>query len=96
MNSPTLTLLTTLLSKHYKFHQIEEWLEVPLDGDVANNLIEEDEGWVLEPFKSIKSLDEVEHKEYQIVASQVAKRLKTKECIWVYCTGVTRMHQKSE
>ena len=63
------------LCNHFRFDKFEKWLEVPLDGDVANGLHAEPEGKNLPRWKGIKRLNPEISKEYQDAAKEVAARL---------------------
>lgn len=73
-------LYNQYLSKEYGFHKLEKWLEVPLDGDVANKLKSKHPDSELK-WKSIKSLGKEMSDKFQSYASQSAK-----------LDGVSRVH----
>ncbi len=68
-------LYNQYLTKQYGINKLEEWLEVPLDKDVANNIIKGC-NCNLHPWKSIKSLDKDTSDRYQVCAYMIAKKEK--------------------
>lgn len=62
------------LASRFALARMRAWLEVPLDRDVATQLIAEKEGANLPRWKSIKRLESDISKEFQRVASNVARR----------------------
>ena len=60
------------LHEYYKLNPIEYWLEVPLDKDVATNLLETKYGHTLPKWKSIKTLTQKDSNKYQKAASRYA------------------------
>jgi len=61
------------LYEHYKLGPLEYWLEVPLDKDVATNLLETTYGRTLPKWKSIKALKPEESDKYQDAASKYSR-----------------------
>jgi len=64
------------LNVRYSLHQIEPYLEVPLDRDVAEGLRSEREGGQLPPRFKIKTLTPQASKQYQDFAQRVAENKK--------------------
>ena len=62
------------LQNHFNFKTVENWLEVPLDGDVAKNLLADPEGKNLPPWPRIKRLKVEVSDQYQAVARTIAKK----------------------
>lgn len=63
------------LCSEFDFLPLEEWLELPLDSEVAKGLRGEPEGKALTRWPGVKHLDIPTSREYQEVAERVAKRL---------------------
>lgn len=63
------------LRTHYRLERIERYLEVPLDGNVANRLRAEPEGLGLPGWRGVIHLDHATSDLYQGVAAAVARRL---------------------
>jgi len=62
------------LHSHFSFKTVENWLEVPLDGDVAKNLLAAPEGKSLPPWPRIKRLTVEVSDQYQAVARKIAEK----------------------
>jgi hypothetical protein len=62
------------LAAHFDLARMRPWLEVPLDKDVATQLIAEREGFELPAWRTIKGLNCCVSAEFQRVASRVAQR----------------------
>jgi hypothetical protein len=70
-------LYNRFLCERFHFAELEPWLEVPLDSHVARGLLESEQGCRLPRWKTIKTLNQVESQQYQMVGRQIAKDLKT-------------------
>jgi hypothetical protein len=62
------------LRSRHRFDELERWLEVPLDRDVATSLRREREGVDLPRWGTIKGLTPEVNRRFQIVARYVAQR----------------------
>jgi len=62
------------LWERYNFGDLEAWLEVPLDSEVAKGLQSEPEGSLLPKWPGVKYLSQDVSNEYQDVAERVARR----------------------
>ena len=69
------------LCEHFHLHQVEPWLEIPLDSQVAQGLKKEIEGKNLPRWKTVIGLERTTHDLFQTVASEVADR-----------RGIARVH----
>lgn len=65
------------LCEYYRLYPIEQWLEVPLDSQVAAGLRKEKGGSDLPRWKSVIGLDDKTNRQYQVFAAEVAKRNET-------------------
>jgi hypothetical protein len=70
-------LYNRFLCDHYRLAHVEPWLEVPLDGDVAEQLRRESEGVALSKWNGIKRVTPELSNEYQCAAARVAERKQT-------------------
>ena len=67
-------LYNRYLCDHFNFESVENWLEVPLDGDVAENLLAASEGKSLPSWPRIKRLTVEVSDQYQSVARKIAEK----------------------
>jgi hypothetical protein len=67
-------LYNRFLCDYYGMASIEEWLEVPLDRDVTNGLLK-DYSESLPIWSSIKKLNPIDSREFQIAAKIVASEM---------------------